>query len=145
MASPTRIGHIVTQKQALRQLVDRARYLGRLDARIRERLPEPVKGHLRVVDVRGDTLVVLASSPAWAAKARYETRAILDSIKEIVGIGPIHNVRIRTSPESPRDPDPTPKRPGLSESAAAELSRAARTISDRALREALERISRKRR
>jgi hypothetical protein len=126
-------------------LVDRARYLGGLDSRIRERLPEPLKGHLRVVDVRGNTLVVLASSPAWAAKARYETRTILDSIKEIAGIGPIHNVRIRTSPESPRNPGPTPKHPGLSEAAANELSRAARTISDRELGEALERISRKRR
>ncbi|MGH9149537.1 MAG: DciA family protein [Acidimicrobiales bacterium] len=49
----------------------------------------------RPVSVHGRTLVVAASQPAWATRARFESAAILARLATVTGTGAIDHIDIR--------------------------------------------------
>jgi hypothetical protein len=73
----------------LASLVERARLLGRLDRSIRSSLPPTLSSHVRVANLRGDCLVMLADSPTWATRLRYLRQSVLD------GLWQTHSIRCR--------------------------------------------------
>lgn len=74
----------------LASLVDRARFLRQLDRDIRAGLPEPLSRHALVANLRGDCLVMLADSPTWATRLRYQRQKVLDLVWRT------HSIRCRT-------------------------------------------------
>jgi len=63
---------------ALRKLADEARSRVDLGDTIRAGLPEPLDRHVEACNLRDDgTLVVLTSSPEWAARLRFEGERML--------------------------------------------------------------------
>jgi hypothetical protein len=73
----------------LASLVQRARFLRQLDRSIRASLPETLSRHVQVANLRGDCLVMLADSPTWATRLRYQRQAVLD------GLWQAHSIRCR--------------------------------------------------
>ena len=67
----------------LGELVRHAREMGDLVARLQQSLGGDEGMSIRAANVREDgTLVVLASSPAWAARLRFESETLLAAARE---------------------------------------------------------------
>ena len=68
-----------SQNAELGELVDRAGKIGELTAALASGLPAEFEGSLVAANSRPDgTLVVIARSPAWAARLRFEEERLLD-------------------------------------------------------------------
>jgi hypothetical protein len=62
----------------LGEIVRHARDMGELVNRLQQALPDDIGQQVLAANIRGTgELVVLASSPAWAAKLRFEADALL--------------------------------------------------------------------
>ena len=80
----------------LGRIVRRARELGELTDTLAKALPEEYAGALVAANVRENgELVVIAASPAWANRLRYETETLLAAAKE-----PCHNTTPSRVPET---------------------------------------------
>jgi hypothetical protein len=73
----------------LASLVERARFLKQLNRSIQAMLPQTLSKHVQVANLRGDCLVMLADSPIWATRLRYQRQAVLD------GLWQAHSIRCR--------------------------------------------------
>lgn len=125
----------------LGRLVAAGRHQDAADAALQEFLEEPLKGRVRVARAGGETLTLVADSPAWSARVRYLTPQILDHLRSRLENPRLNRVQIVTRPtESPRPAPPRP-RPRLSSRAAALLTCVARTSDNPALAAALERLA----
>jgi hypothetical protein len=101
MKSPTRIGVIAGQSEALRRLTAQAGELKRLNERLKALLPPTLATHAEVAVVREDTLVLLASSAAWAARLRYSVPDILRLLATDEAFPGVRNIRIRVAGAQP--------------------------------------------
>ncbi len=64
------VAEISQRHEGLSRLLATARELDRLDARLRQVLPGSMRDHIGLACIEGDTLVLAASTPAWASRAR---------------------------------------------------------------------------
>ncbi|NBB92924.1 MAG: DUF721 domain-containing protein [Gammaproteobacteria bacterium] len=64
------LDQISSGDDGLARLLSTARALDRLDARLRPVLPGSMREHIGVACIEGRTLVLAATSPAWASRAR---------------------------------------------------------------------------
>ena len=113
-------------------LVARARELDALDQRLRTALASPLAGQFRLADVRDSRAVVLASSPAAAARVRMAQAEILSALRACGVRAETLAVRVGDSPAHPAAP--APLRKPLSRATAAHLRAAAASMSDPQLR-----------
>jgi hypothetical protein len=64
--------------EGLGQVIQRARRMGELVEVLQRALPGELAGSVRSANIRDDgTLVVLATSSAWAARLRFEAQSLL--------------------------------------------------------------------
>ena len=67
----------------LGDVVRKAREMGDLVTRLQESLGAEAGAHVRAANIRDDgTLVVLASSPAWASRLRFEEDRLLAAARD---------------------------------------------------------------
>jgi len=115
-----------------------------LDAALRECLPTDCAAHCRAAGISYRTLHVVADSPAWRARIRFHSQAIIKQINRLSN-SPVERVDIRVGqPEAP-GPPPAPKRrqPGVPASAARGFASLAAETDDDDLRRVLERLARR--
>jgi len=79
------INQISRKNRGLATLLATAHALNRLDARLRKALPDSMRSHIGLACLEDNTLVLAATSPAWASRARliasdllYEANQTLD-------------------------------------------------------------------
>ena len=125
----------------LGRLVAAGRHRAAADAALQEFLPEPLKGRVQVARASGETLTLVADSPAWSARARYLTPQILDHLKSRLENPRLGRVQIVTRPTEVRREPPPPRRARLSGRAAAVLESVARTTDNPRLAATLERLA----
>ena len=66
----------------LGEIVRHARDMGELVSQLQKALPDEIGPQILAANIRGDgELVILTSSPAWAAKLRFEADALLDAAR----------------------------------------------------------------
>ncbi len=65
-----KVAEISGAHDGLARLLATARALDRLDASLRQVLPGSMREHIGLACIEGDTLVLAATSPAWASRAR---------------------------------------------------------------------------
>ncbi len=113
-----------------------------LEDALRDCLPAECCSHCRVAGIFGETLLLVADSPAWRSRLHFYTDRIISHFNHL-GKSPVHRVRIRVtagsgiqSPAPRRDP---PLR--LPAEAARGFASLARDTDDRDLRRALERLA----
>ena len=90
---------------AVNELARQAGATQDLAAALRKALAPELADNLRSASVRGDgTLVVLASTPAWAARLRFEA----DKLAELCSgtQPPVRRVKVRVSGEAPPGDQP---------------------------------------
>ena len=125
----------------LGRLMAAGRRLASANDALDEFLDEPLKGRVSVARASGETLTLVAESPAWSARVRYLTPQILDHLRSRLDNPGLSQVQIVTRPtESPADPPARP-RPRLSSRSATLLECVARTTDNEALASVLERIA----
>ena len=82
--------------EGLSQIVRHARDMGRLVGALRDALPGDQAEGILAANIREDgELVVLASTPAWAARLRFETDLLLEAARRIDG--DVSGCRVRVS------------------------------------------------
>ena len=119
----------------------------RLDAANRaldELLAEPLRGHLRVARVTGDTLTLVADSPAWSTLARYQTPQILEHLGRRLDQPDLARARLLARP--PERPVASSRRAvprQLSARAAALIESVAQATENEALGRSLMRLARR--
>ena len=111
----------------------RARELDELDLRFRRALPSPLNERLRLAGLRGKRAVVLAPSPAWAARARTAGPKLL-AILRTLGLD-ADSILVKVVSEAPVSGKPVASLPPLSAASAQHLRGAASAMSDPALRD----------
>lgn len=99
--------------------------------------------HSRPLVKTGKTLVVQVESPVWAAAMRQRHQALLARLREVEGIRPIDEIRIRVSPTpipvGPTEKSRAPAQP-VTKAAADSIALTAAAIEDPSLKEALMRL-----
>jgi hypothetical protein len=128
--APQRTGHgpqSITAVGPVAALARKAGELEALDRALRQTLPSPLREQVRFANFRGDRLVFLASSPAWASRLRLQQAQILAAARAIgANAG---SVTVKVAPLPPPDPQPEQLKP-LSAAAALHLKAAAKSIPD---------------
>ena len=80
----------------LGDIVRHAREMGELVEALQRALPEEFAQHVLAANVRDDgELVVLTSSPAWAAKLRFEADALMGAARRTSATVTACKVRVR--------------------------------------------------
>ncbi len=83
--APKRLENLLNPNDSgdLGDIIRRARDLDRLTRALTEALPEDFAGSILAANVRENAeLVVLAASPAWAARLRFETDTLLQAARD---------------------------------------------------------------
>ena len=125
----------------LGRLMAAGRRLANANDALDEFLDEPLKGRVSVARASGETLILVAESPAWSARVRYLTPQILDHLRSRLDNPRLNRVKLVTRPtELPADPPARP-RPRLSRRSAALLECVARSSDNEALASVLERLA----
>ncbi|MCE5231904.1 MAG: DciA family protein [Mizugakiibacter sp.] len=126
-SGPVPVGECVS----VAALAERARELDRMDQRLRQTLPVPLRDQVRFADVRNGRVVFLASSPAWASRLRLAQAQILSTARTLGVRAESVTVKVATLPSVP--PEPAGRKP-LSPAAARHLQAAAKSLTDPELR-----------
>jgi hypothetical protein len=141
--NPLRINRLLGNSEVSR-LMSHARALGKLDARLHELVPAPLNDHCRILSVRGDTLVLAADSPVWAARLRFQAAQLIKQLSEFKTVK-LRTVRVRIRPPENCRTMRIPRRQStLSGETSRILGQAARDLSDPGLRAALLRLASRR-
>lgn len=126
----------------LQPLLVHARRLQRLDHALRGALGEPLGPHVHIGNIRADTAVVCADSPAWLTQLRFLAPTILHILQQEKGAEGLRKIQFRIQPAARLSTaERTPRRSSLSTSGAETLANAAGYIEDDELAEALRRLA----
>jgi hypothetical protein len=116
---------------AFATLAREAGVLDALDRALRQTLPPPLREHVRFAQRRGDRLVFLATSPAWASRLRLMQTQILAAAHAIGAHA--GSIVVKVAPLPPARVEPEQSKP-LSAAAGLHLKAAATSIPDPELR-----------
>ena len=102
-----RLDAILGRDENLADLCQRGLDLQSLDKKLKRRLDPGLQDYFELANIRGDVAVLLAASPAWAARLRYQVPLILaacralgmDSVKTI-------QIKVRQTFAEPQDGSP---------------------------------------
>ncbi len=141
MPSPTKLGAIVTQNSLLRQLFREAAENRSQNDRIRELIDEPLRAHVRFALIKGDTVILIADSSAWASKLRYQVAVIQRRMEASAEMAAVRNIRVKVAAAEAITQIPTRRAQGLSATTADGMRRQAESIEDPLLREAVLKLS----
>jgi hypothetical protein len=125
----------------LGRLTAAGRRLGDANDALDEFLEEPLKGRVIVARASGETLTLVAESPAWSARVRFLTPQILDHLRRRLDNPRLNRVKIVTHPTESPVHRPVRPRLRLSQRSAALLECVARSSDNEALARVLQRLA----
>ena len=124
-------------------MLEHAHYLQSLTRLLQNSLDPAFSQHITLTNLRGDTAIVAADTPAWLSKIRYLGPAILTVLQQQPGLSRLHKIQFQVQPtEAPQPVSHTNRRATLSSNSSKILESAAAGISDPDLANALQRLSR---
>lgn len=126
---------------AIDATIERGRQLLRLWQRMQPLLDAELASHCQLLNFRNGMLIMACDSTAWATRLRYQIPTLLKMVREITGQEALQDIRIKIQPVSQK-PAPQSRKPAAITSHGAYcLKQCASTITDPALRRALERLA----
>ena len=102
MNNPLKINKIIGIGPQSR-LVAQARVLMKLEAQLQQLLPARLRDHCRLLAVNGQTLVLAADSPVWAARLRFHTYQLVKQLS-VPRTVKLRSIRIRVRPPDETTP-----------------------------------------
>jgi hypothetical protein len=127
--------HLAASQSGLSRLQQQAFAIHAIKATLWPSIPSPLQAHCDVANFRGQTLILVADSPVWAARLRHTSPQILHAARELCKID-AQKLLVRIQPLEVR-PQPVGKARSLPESSATHLREVAETVEDDELREIL--------
>ncbi len=124
------------------QTIQRSEKLRQLWHRLRRKLDADLASHCQLQNLRDGMLIIACDSTAWATRLRYQIPTLLEAMHHIMGHEGIHDIQIRVQPVSQKTQQQS-ARATLSSHGAHCLKQCADTISDPALRQALEQLAKR--
>lgn len=137
MPSPTKLGSIVAQNSSLRQLFREAAENRSHNDRIKALIEAPLREHVRFALIKGDTLILIADSSAWASKLRYLVATIQRRMESSPDLAGVRNIRVKVAAAEPVDQAPIRRAQALSAATAEGVRAQAQSIEDPLLKEAI--------
>jgi hypothetical protein len=94
------------QSSPLHRLIQQSRSLENLQTKILPCIPQELRGHVSIVGVREQTLLLITDAGIWAAKLRQQQQEILGGLERCARELGIHsiNVKVRPKHEVPKTP-----------------------------------------
>lgn len=137
------IGAILrTSSGSLAGMLAHVERLQQIDTLLARHLSPDIRQHCRAGNLRGDTLVIHASSPAWAAKLRFLAPQLQRALQHEKHLPRLRRIEIRIQPHIPLKDTEAGKTADISEASRQHLQAIASTVSDPRLQEALRRLAR---
>ena len=134
---------LTTSSGDLQSLLEQAHYLQALTRVLREAIDPVLADHITVANIRENTAIVAADTPAWLSKIRYMAPTILAILKQQPGLADLRKIQFKVQPTiEPAIPDQEIRRASLSSASSKVLESAASGIHDPELASALRRLSR---
>ena len=127
----------------LGRLMAAGRRLDAANAALQEVLAGPLKGRVSVARASGETLTLVAESPAWSVRVRYLTPQILDHLRSRLDNPRLNRVQIGPRPTKSSADAPPGRRPQLSSRSAALIKNVAQASDNQALASTLMRLARR--
>lgn len=124
----------------LPRLLERQRLLAELDQQLSRLLPPPLDAHCKVLNLRGDCLILAVDSPLMANRLRFQTRTLLQQLAAVKSVT-VRTIQLRILPPTARATRKTRKNNPLSEANARLLRQTADALQDEGLRAALLRVA----
>ena len=115
----------------LGSLIERARWLDRLDHLLRQSLPVALAGQCRLANVDKDKLVFLVNAPIWKNKLRLSEDVLLNAAAA-AGL-PVRALVVKVAPAMAGAPGPSTGKP-LSQAVRESLRTTAQSVEDPELR-----------
>lgn len=131
----------------LKKLQDKAKQIAQLNQMVLSYLPESIRPHCHIANIKTDTLIFNVDSAAWASKLAYSERDIIFQLNRNHDINLKKIIcKVEKPPLSPEPPQP-PKRHinKMSNENAEYIAAMAESISDPKLAEALARLAKRKR
>jgi hypothetical protein len=123
-------------------LIERAQRLQALTEVLRAGVDPVLAGHITLVNLRDDSAIIAADTPAWLATIRYLQPTFLQLLRAQPGLAGLRQIQFKVQPASGPEPtDPAAHRAALSASGARILEGAAAGIQDPDLARALRRLA----
>ena len=143
MNSPRQLYKFLSQKKGdVADLVTQARINQKLSKSLNNLLDPALLDHVRLANIRTQTLVLITDSAAWASRARYFSPQLLQKLHNNSHIfGDIRKIEIQVQPAAQRRTSTPPLPRHISDSAAECLSTTADTIENADLKAALNRLA----
>jgi hypothetical protein len=137
---------LTTSNGDLQSLLEQAHFLQALTHVLREAIDPALSEHITVANIRENTAIVAADTPAWLSKIRYMAPTILSILKQQSGLADLRKIQFKIQP--PTEPPASEhvnyeqRRATLSSASSKVLESAASGIHDPELASALRRLSR---
>ncbi len=133
---------LAATNNGLQPLFIHAHRLQMLNHELKGALGEPLGPHVNISNIRADTAVISADSPAWLTQLKYLAPTILHILQQQEGFTGLRKVQFKVQPASqPAENNRPPRRANLSSSGADILTSAADGMHDPELAEALRRLA----
>ena len=139
---------LTTSHGDLQSLLEQAHYLQALTRVLREAIDPVLADHITIANIRENTAIVAADTPAWLSKIRYMAPTILAILKQQSGLTELRKIQFKVQPavesstQKQTDDEQNTRRAILSSASSKVLESAASGIQDPDLADALRRLSR---
>ena len=121
-------------------LLDRARKLQRLEQAVLQLLPENLRAHCKVMNLKSEILILTTTSSAWAARLRFATPDLLKQLKCQHALQ-LRGIQLRVEQEKVENQPVTRPPARMSMTSATLLAQTAQGVNHPALQEALYRLA----
>jgi hypothetical protein len=133
---PLIFSSLISYHSDLHKLYQHTEFLQKLNNCLSHVLDEPLNQHCQIANFDNNILTILADSPAWSAKLRYNTSKILNHMRTDYNLDTLKTIRIIVRPIENLTYVKTRKL-NLSPVAAKFIIQVAETITDEKLRASL--------
>jgi len=143
MNSPRQLYKFLSQRKGnIADLITQNKINQKLSKSLNNLLDPALIEHVNLANIRGQTLILMTHSSAWASRARYFSPALLKKVQNNSHIfGDIKKIEIQVQPVAQNRTSAPAVNRYVSESAAECLSATAESIENEGLKAALKRLA----
>lgn len=142
MSKPRAIAKLLTKPTSgvFETTIQRSKQLSQLWQQLKILLDAELATHCQLLNVRDNQLVLACDSTVWATRLRYQIPTLLNVLREIPALEFLKDIQIKIQPVA-QVASQAKKKATISSHGAYCLKQCADTITDTALRNALERLA----
>ena len=143
LSTSKKVGNLLASSASgLQHLLEKAAILDQLTRDLCDALTPPLNQHVSVANIRQNTLVIAADSPAWITKARYQAPVILKLIRQKTGLKQLTKIHFKVINTQDAESEHYSRQPNMTEGTSLLLESTAKGVTDPALKAAIRRLSR---